>query len=85
MWYIYVLESLKDSYKYVEFTEDLKRRFVEHNSDKFLGTYTYKHKPFKLIYYEAYQNKLDVQEAKKFYKTGYGREILKGKLKYYLS
>ena len=84
MWYVYVLQSLKDSHKYIGFTEDLKRRFAEHNSDSFPGTYTSKHKPFKLIYYEAYENKLDAQEAERFYKTGYGREILKGKLKNYL-
>jgi len=36
------------------------------------------------IYYEAYINKKDAQEAERFYKTGYGREVLNGKLKHFL-
>jgi putative endonuclease len=68
---------------YTGFTSDLKRRFSEHNSKKG-GRYTSRNAPFKLIFYEAYSNKRDAIEAEKFFKSGYGREVLKkDKLKYY--
>jgi len=36
---------------------------------------------FELVYYEAYTSYDLAKKAEKFYKTGYGREILKNKLK----
>lgn len=55
MYYTYVLQSLKDSFSYIGSTEDLKRRFSEHNIGK---TKSIKHRlPFKLVYYEAYETK----------------------------
>jgi len=83
MYYVYVLRSLKNDRKYVGLTKDLKQRFAEHNSG-IGGAYSKKNRPFKLIYYEAYLEKKDAAHAEKFYKTGYGREILKGKLENYL-
>lgn len=84
MHYTYVLESLKNGTKYIGSTEDLKKRLVQHNSG--VGSiYTKRNYPFKLIYYEAYLNKKDSIKAEKFYKTGYGREILNGKLESYLN
>ncbi|PIV51725.1 hypothetical protein COS18_02170, partial [Candidatus Falkowbacteria bacterium CG02_land_8_20_14_3_00_36_14] len=38
-------------------------------------------KPFKLIFYETFTEKKDATAQKVFYKSGYGREVLKGKLK----
>jgi len=82
MWYAYILESLKSRRLYVGSTDDLKRRFKEHNDGRG-GKYTSKQGKFKLIFYEAYLNKKDAQKAEKFFKTGYGREILKDKLEFY--
>ena len=57
MHYVYILKSDKLGELYVGQTNDLKRRFVEHNDRKNIST---KHKaPFKLVYYEAYQSKSD--------------------------
>ena len=57
MHYVYTLKSVKLGELYVGQTNDLKRRFVEHNEGKNIST---KHKaPFKLVYYEAYQSKSD--------------------------
>ena len=67
MHYVYVLKSVKLGELYVGQTNDLKRRFVEHNTGKNVST---KHKaPFKLVYYEAYQSKSDA----KFRETGLKR------------
>lgn len=60
-------------------TNNLKRRLEEHNAG-LGGEYTKKNRPFKLIYFEGYIVKKDAAKAEKFYKSGYGREVLKGKL-----
>lgn len=82
MFYTYVLKSEKNNRLYVGSTDNLKRRFSEHNSG-IGGTYTRNNRPFVLIYYEAYLIYKDAQASEKFYKTGYGKEVLNGKLKSY--
>ncbi len=82
MFYIYVLMSLKNKRLYTGFTNDLKRRFKEHN-EKRGGVYTSKAGPFEIIFYEAYLNKKDAMKAERFFKTGYGREVLNDKLENY--
>lgn len=84
MWYFYVLESLNDKTFYKGYTENLKRRLIEEHNKHRGGVFSKKHAPFKLIYYEAYLNKADAIKAESFFKTGYGREILNGKLENYL-
>ena len=85
MWYVYILQSRKDGKLYTGLTNDLKRRFYEHNSLRG-GNYTKRNAPFKLIFYEAYSNKKDATIAERFFKSRYGREILKrDKLKNYFS
>ena len=57
MYYVYVLQSLKDRTTYIGYTENLEKRIVEHNQGK---TKSIKHKvPFKLIYKEAYESKTE--------------------------
>ena len=83
MWYLYILKSEKHGRLYVGMTGDLKRRIVQHNS-KSGGYYTKRNGPFKLIFYEAYIEKQDAARAEKFFKSGYGREVLKNdKLKFF--
>lgn len=82
MFYTYCLESNKNKKLYIGYTNNLKRRFVEHNDGKG-GDFTMKNRPWKLIFYEAHANEYDARTMEKFYKTGYGKEILKDKLKNY--
>lgn len=84
MHYVYCLQSLKNAKLYIGYTSDLKRRVAEHNH-KQGGSFTEKNGPWKLIFYEAHHNKKDAGKMEKFYKTGYGREVLQGKLKDYFS
>lgn len=85
MWYLYALESQKNKRLYIGISKNLNRRIEEHNSGKG-GDYTSKNKPFKLIFYEGYLQKGDVLRAEKFFKSGYGREVLKkDKLKCYFN
>jgi putative endonuclease len=79
MWYTYVIQSQKNKRLYTGFTSDLRRRIKEHNL-KLGGSYTSKTGPYTLIFYEAYLNRKDAEKAEKFFKTGYGREVLLDKL-----
>ena len=57
MYYVYIIQSTVTYELYVGFTKDLKKRLVEHNTNKSLST---KNKGlWKLIYYESYRNKED--------------------------
>ena len=80
MFYVYVLKSKKDGSIYVGCTNDLKRRFEEHNLAKNRST---KHKiPFQLIYYEAYASKADAKYRESQLKRHSGAMIhLKGRMK----
>ena len=80
MFYTYVLMSLKNKRLYVGSTSDLRRRVKEHNEGKG-GEYTKRHKPFKVVFYEAFLSIKDAQKQEKFYKSGYGREVLKDKIR----
>jgi len=60
MFYVYILKSLKDEKLYIGFTEDLKKRFIEHN--KGLVNSTKVRRPFELVYYEAYKNRQDAKQ-----------------------
>lgn len=82
MYYFYVLRFKKNKKLYYGYTDNLKRRIREHRSNK--SDFTSRNGLFDLIFYEAYINKADAQNAEKYFKTGHGREVLKGKLKNYL-
>lgn len=82
MWYVYILRSIKNRRLYTGVTGDLRKRFRDHNS-KNGGEYTSKNAPFELIFYEAFLDKKDAMKDELFFKSGYGREVLKGKLENY--
>jgi len=79
MFYMYVLTSEKNGRHYVGSTDDLTRRFREHNAGTG-GKYTSDNKPFRLVYYEAYISYDLARKSERFYKSGKGREVLKEKL-----
>jgi putative endonuclease len=78
MFYTYVLKSLKDENLYIGFTEDLKKRFSEHN--KGLVVSTKARRPFKIVYYEACLEKEKAIKREKALKTGFGRSYLKNRI-----
>jgi len=57
---------------------------TEHNEGRG-GKNTSEHGKYKLIFYEAYLEKSDAIRAEKFFKSGYGRELLRGKLETYFT
>ncbi|MEK7169511.1 MAG: GIY-YIG nuclease family protein [Patescibacteria group bacterium] len=81
MFYIYILRSLKDNSLYIGYTNDLKRRFKEHNRKKSYSTR--KKAPWILIHYEAYLNSRDATRREQYLKTSQGARLLKRILKEY--
>jgi len=75
MYYVYIIKSQKKGKLYKGFSKNIKRRIKEHNSGNV--TFTKPDKPWKLIYYEAFDNKIDALLEEKFIKSGKGKERLK--------
>lgn len=82
MFYVYILQSLKNKTLYIGFTEDLKKRLIEHNEGSNPSTKRYV--PWKLIYYEARIEKTDAKRREKYLKTTQGGRLLKRRIKDYL-
>ena len=79
MFYMYVLQSLKDRKLYIGFTSDLRKRFGEHNKGSNQST-KYR-RPFELIYYEAHKSEKDARRREKYFKTDKGKSSLKQMLR----
>ena len=75
MYYVYVLQNESDKSLYIGFSSDLKRRLQEHIEGR--GGRTTKIKTgWRLIYYEAYIEKLDALGRERFLKGGSGRKYI---------
>lgn len=81
MFYVYVLQSKKDTNLYTGFTENLKKRIRQHNNGEVIST-KYR-RPFKIVYYEACLNMKDALHREKYLKTTYGKRYIKNRLKHY--
>ena len=82
-YYIYILQSLKNKSFYIGYTNNLKKRFREHNNGKNLATKSFR--PYKLIHYEAFVNQKDAKNREEYFKSGWGWRSIKKMLKNYLS
>jgi len=83
MFYIYILQSLKNRSLYIGYTNDLKKRFKEHNDGRSLATKPFR--PYKLIFYEAFLNQKDAKNRELYLKSGWGFRSIKKLLKNYLN
>ena len=81
--YVYVLRSTKDGKWYTGCTEDLGKRFSDHNDGKVSSTKG--RGPFELMYYEMSLNAEDAFAREKYLKSGMGKRYLKNRLKRFLS
>ncbi len=81
-YYTYVLQSLKNNSFYIGYSSNLKRRFKEHNSGESKATKPYI--PYKLIFYEAFINRVDAKNREEYLKGGYGGKTIKSLIKGYL-
>lgn len=66
-WFVYILQSLKDNRYYIDSTNNLKRRLVEHNRGK---TKSLKNRrPLRLIYKEKFDSRKEVYSREKYLKS----------------
>jgi putative endonuclease len=59
-------------------TDNVERRFLEHQSGKNSTTKPYR--PFKIISVESFQTRLMARNREKYLKSGIGKEFLKSRL-----
>ena len=76
MYYVYVLESLKNGKRYIGFTtRDPSQRLKEHNVSN-VHHWAGRNKPFKLVYQEIFTEEELARRRENFFKTGNGRRFL---------
>jgi putative endonuclease len=75
MYCVYVLKSESTGKLYKGSTENLQRRWQEHQAN--LATATKNRGPWKLVYQEEYPNRSAAILRERYFKTGKGREELK--------
>jgi putative endonuclease len=81
MYYVYVIQSIKNSEYYTGYTNNLKRRIAEHNNGLVFSTKT--RLPFELVYYEASISEKDAKAREKYLKTGMGKKYISNRIKNY--
>ena len=75
MYFVYAIKSIDRNYIYVGITDDLIRRFKQHNSGYERTTKPYL--PFELIYFEKQSTRKQARNREKYFKGGSGKEFLK--------
>lgn len=70
MFYVYIIQSLKDQSYYKGYTSDLKNQLSKHN--KQAQIYTAKKAPYKLVWYCAFSNQKKALAFEKYLKQGSG-------------
>jgi len=82
-YYIYVLQSLKDSMFYTGYTKNIIDRFDNHIKGKVESTKN--RRPLKLVYWEGCLSQKDATNREKYLKTAWGKRYIKNRLKNYLT
>jgi putative endonuclease len=72
---VYCLKSLVKDYIYVGQTNNLERRFLQHNKGQERTTRFYR--PFKMLYLEVLPDRQSARVREKYLKSGVGKEFLK--------
>lgn len=75
MFYVYILQSLKDGSYYIGQTKDLERRVFKHNSGA--SHFTKPRTPYKVIYSESLPDRITAIKREKQIKSYKGGEAFK--------
>ena len=79
MYYVYLLESVASpDQRYVGLSSDLKQQFAEHNAGK--SPHTAKYKPWRLMTYVAFSNRIKAIEFERYLKSGSGHAFARKRL-----
>ena len=74
MYYVYILKSSKSGILYYGYTNDLRKRFKEHNSGK--SKFTKGHIPWKLVFYCAFVDEQKAKDFELYLKSGSGKAFV---------
>ena len=72
---VYIVFSEKFNKHYTGFSSDVSLRLKSHN--EFGKEWTCKYRPWKLIYVNEFETKVEAMEYEKWLKTGIGRYFIK--------
>ncbi|KKR77060.1 MAG: hypothetical protein UU21_C0001G0114 [Candidatus Levybacteria bacterium GW2011_GWA2_40_8] len=66
---------MRDGKFYTGFTDDINRRFIQHNKGNVSTKSTLNRGPFMLVHVEITYNRKEARFLEKYFKSGAGREI----------
>jgi len=75
MYFVYIIKSLKLGTYYKGLTDNLERRLTEHFNGR--SSTTKLMLPLKLIHVEIVGTRKEARRVEKYFKSGYGREIIR--------
>ena len=75
MYFIYAIKSQKDGRIYVGLSSNILKRISEHNAGYVFSTKGFR--PWKLIYKEEVKDRKEARIREKYFKSGFGKELLK--------
>ena len=76
MYYVYILQSINFPDKfYIGYTNDLRRRLMQHNNEH--AGHTDKYRPWKIKDYFALDDEQKAKDFEKYLKSQCGREFIK--------
>ncbi len=79
MHYVYLIESAqRPAHRYVGLTSDLKQRLADHNAGK--STRTSKFKPWRLVTYVAFSDRVKAESLERHLKSGSGHTFANRRL-----
>ncbi|MDD5669543.1 MAG: GIY-YIG nuclease family protein [Candidatus Omnitrophica bacterium] len=80
MYYVYAMISDNKNRIYVGMTTDISKRVNEHNAGKTKSTKF--HRPWKVFYFEKFEERISARFREKQLKAGCGKEFLREILKH---
>jgi putative endonuclease len=80
MFFAYVLQNPK-GILYKGSTDNLDKRFKQHNNNDGFISFTIKRGPWELVYSEQFETRKEAEAREKFFKTGHGRQFVKNEIK----
>jgi putative endonuclease len=75
MYFIYILQSLKDWRSYVGYSRNIQNRLVQHNAGQVSATKD--RRPLKLIFFESFETEQQAKKRELYWKSGAGRRKMK--------
>jgi putative endonuclease len=74
MFYVYVIKSIIKNWIYIGNTNNIEKRLNEHNTGLVRSTKAYK--PFKLLFVQILDNRINARDLEKYLKVRWNKESL---------